>query len=185
MLLLPDKVHGKPKEWLLENVLYLPNASANLFSVKQVSGSGGSVTFTDNKCFVYKNQTLLYESRQNPFMDYITAETLPGPYTLNDVFPMPTSMQYVGDRAQAALTARVSALMGATAEVWHARLGHLGLDNMALMINKEMVDGFPLTKVDLDATKKDPSRFCEPCAWRGEVGMGLVRAGGVRRKCSS
>ena len=75
---------------------------------------------------------------------------------------MPTAMQYNGDRKQAANTARVSGLR-AGAEVWHARMGHLGLDNMALMINKEMVDGFNLTKAELEETKRDPSRFCEPC----------------------
>jgi hypothetical protein len=42
-------------------------------------------------------------------------------------------------------------------------MGHLGLDNMGLMISKEMVDGFPLTKAELDETRKNPDRFCELC----------------------
>jgi transposase InsO family protein len=42
-------------------------------------------------------------------------------------------------------------------------MGHLGLDNMVLMITREMVDGFPLTKAQLDKSRKNPDRFCEPC----------------------
>jgi hypothetical protein len=78
------------------------------------------------------------------------------------VFFMPPCMQYVGDKRQAALSSRVHGLSAGT-EVWHARLGHLGLDNMALMMNREMVDGFDLTKKELEETRRNPSRFCEPC----------------------
>jgi hypothetical protein len=42
-------------------------------------------------------------------------------------------------------------------------MGHLGLDNMGLMISREMVDGFPLRKAQIDETRKNPDRFCEPC----------------------
>ncbi len=61
ILLLPGKHGGKPKEWLIEKVLYLPTAGANLFSVKQVSGQNGRVVFEDDKCSVSINKKLIYE----------------------------------------------------------------------------------------------------------------------------
>lgn len=153
--LLPGSVHSRPSTMILDNVLYMPQAAADLFSVKQVSEPGEAVVFAEDQCFIYKNQVLLFKSATNSHTNYISAETDPGPYTLKDVFSPPACMLFQANPRQAALTARVHALPAGT-EVWHARMGHLGLDNMGLMINKEMVDGFPLTKAQLDETRKNP-----------------------------
>ena len=131
-------------------------AGANLFSVKKVPGTGEAVVFTDDKCYMYKNKELIYESDASSHSNYIGGRTVPGSYTVKkDIFSLPTNLLFNDDKPQTALSARVYALNAGT-EVWHARMGHLGFDNMNLMINREMVDGFSLTKSELEATRKNP-----------------------------
>jgi hypothetical protein len=72
----------------------------------------------------------------NSQTNYINADTAPGPFTLKDVDNMPTRLQYAKNPS---LTAQVFGLRAMSPEVWHARLGHLGLDNMGLLISKDMV----------------------------------------------
>ena len=121
--------------------------------------------FAEDQCFNYKNQVLLFKSATNSHTNYISAETAPGPYTLSDVFTIAPSVQFQSNRCHAALTARVHAL-NAEIEVWHACMGHLGLDNMGLMITREMVDGFPLTKSQLDETRKIPIASVSLASWQ-------------------
>jgi hypothetical protein len=96
----------------------------------------------------------------NSHTNYINADTAPGPFTLKDVDNIPTGVLFAKNPS---LTARVFGLRAVLPEVWHARLGHLGLDNMGLLISKDMVRGFRLTKSQIEDTKKNPDRFCEPC----------------------
>ena len=103
-------MHSRPSTMILEDVLYMHQAAANLFSVKQVSGPNEAVVFAEDQCFIYKDQVLLFKSATNSHANYITAETVPCPYSLNDVFTIPPSMQYTDNKRHAALAARVYAL---------------------------------------------------------------------------
>jgi hypothetical protein len=37
------------------------------------------------------------------------------------------------------------------------------MSNMDLLIREDMVTGFPITRPQLEQTKDNPNRFCEPC----------------------
>jgi hypothetical protein len=50
--LLPSSSHSLPSDMILDNVLYMPQAAANLFSVKQVSGHGEAIIFAEDQCFI-------------------------------------------------------------------------------------------------------------------------------------
>jgi hypothetical protein len=138
----------------------MPQAAANLFSVKQVSGQGEAVIFAEDQCFIYKNQVFLIRSAMNSHTNYINAETAPIPFTLEDVESIPTCVKYAKNPS---LTSRVFGLRAVSTEVWHARLGHFGLENMGLLVSKNMVLGFPLTKSQIEDIRKNVDRFCELC----------------------
>jgi hypothetical protein len=119
------------------------------------------VVFEDDRCCIYKDQVLLFKSLPNSHTNNLDVATVPGTFAPKDVPSLPTSIQY---SATPCLTAYVSALRAlATTEVWRARLGHLGLDNMELLIQKQMVLGFPITQSQIQETNKDIDRFCELC----------------------
>jgi hypothetical protein len=90
--LLPGSSHSPPSTMILDDVLYILQAAANLFLVKQVYGRGEAVIFAEDQCLYYKDQVLLFKSPTNSHTNYLSAATAPGPFTLKDV---PTIATYV------------------------------------------------------------------------------------------
>ena len=43
----------------VEKVLYVPTLTGSLLSVKKLTSKGNTVEFTDNQCFIRKNEKLL------------------------------------------------------------------------------------------------------------------------------
>jgi hypothetical protein len=153
-------IDGPSTTMILDDVLHIPQAAASLFSVKNLAGHGQAVVFSGDRWYIYKDQVLLFRSQSNSHNNYLSATLVPGPFTTDNIPTCPTSIQYCKDPA---LVARVFGLRAASPDVWHARLGHLGLSNMDLLISKDMVTGFPITRFQLNQTKDNPDHFCEPC----------------------
>ena len=106
----------------LKDVLYVPGALANLFSVKQATSNGATITFEDDKGIVRDEMgNVLLEATSRGGLYCITAHP----------------------KIEQALVATE------TAELWHRRLGHLGYDNLAKLPN--MVDGIKIPASDFKA----------------------------------
>lgn len=124
----------------LEDVLYVRDLAANLFSVKQATNRGARVVFEDGKCVISTNHGRLAEAYQHE-----------GLYTL--------MVQYNGKNGT-----DVKALVAAvkeTPELWHRRLGHMGYTNLSKLLKGNMVDGINLHTKAIEEAKH---KVCEPCA---------------------
>jgi transposase InsO family protein len=110
---------------VLQDVLYVPQATCNLFSVKQATSKGVEAVFNVNTCDItYKGKLM------------IKAVSGGGLYTFTAVYQEP-----------------VGAMLGETAELWHRRFGHLGYDNLAKLVAKGMVNGINVKEQDVKAAK--------------------------------
>jgi hypothetical protein len=97
-------------------------------------------------------------SEHNTHTNYLSAKLVPGPLSQVDIPTYSSSVQYWKHPER---TASEHGLRVATPETWHARLGHLSLNNMDLLVSKDMVTGYPLTRLQIQLTKDDPNRFYE------------------------
>jgi hypothetical protein len=86
-------VDGPSTTMILEDVLYIPTAAANLFSVKQLSGYGQAVVFFGDRCHIYKDQILLFRSEQDTHTNYLSAKHVPGPLSRDDIPTYSASVQ--------------------------------------------------------------------------------------------
>jgi len=102
-------------------VLYVPEASFNLFSIRAATTSGAQVTFTEDKCHVSIDGELCMEGVKHGDLDAV--------------------YEYK-------VTAMAAAPME-TRELWHRRFGHLGYDSLIKLKSKEMVDGISVTEAQL------------------------------------
>ena len=99
------------EDLMLKDVLCVPGALANLFSVKQATSNGATITFEDDKGIVRDEMgNVLLEATSRGGLYCITAQP----------------------KIEQAL------VVTETAELWHRRLGHLGYDNLGKLPN--MVD---------------------------------------------
>ena len=135
-VVLTTTVGGMHRNIRLQNVLYVPGATTNLFSVKQATRNEATITFADNKCEVMKNGSVLVE-----------AINIDGLYCIMTV--------RVDDEK-----AMVGVASKETPELWHRRYGHLGYGNLATLVNGNMVQGINVTAADFKALQKE---VCDPC----------------------
>jgi hypothetical protein len=118
---------------ILEDVLYVPTAAANLFSIPHAAIKGAQFIFNMDSCFIKFGDHILAEAKRHN-----------GLYCING-------------------TTQESALLTATKEspeLWHRRFGHLGYDNLAKLRDKGMVSGINVQAQDFKAAN---SSVCEPC----------------------
>ena len=121
----------------LINVLYVPEATVNLFSVKRAMDSGAQITFKDNKCYVTLEGALCMEGiSKNGLM------------VINE------------GRSDQDFALGAAATSQETAELWHRRFGHLGYDNLYKLQSKSMVDGISVAAAQFKEQQKE---VCEPC----------------------
>ncbi|DBA92951.1 TPA: hypothetical protein ACH3X2_14242 [Trebouxia sp. C0005] len=106
---------------LLRNVLHVPEASANLFSIRTATEAGAQVIFQGNICYIHKDNKLWLEGSKHGYLFVITEDKV----------------------IEQAMTASSKQ----SAELWHRRFGHLGYDNLIKL--KGMVDGISVTDVQL------------------------------------
>jgi hypothetical protein len=124
----------------LNNVLYVPEAAFNLFSVKRSTSMGATVEFNNDMCIVKKDGKVKLEATAHG----------------NDLYCFEARYNL----GAVALAARATSKWE-TAELWHRRLGHLGYDNLAKLASTGMVQGIGVPVKDILAAKDN---LCEPCA---------------------
>ena len=141
----PIMVGGAPRTITLQDVLYVPNFTHNLFSVRLADKKGFNISIANDMCRVTKNDFVWIEAPGSNN----------GLYTFTAVKgnPDPTG-------SSVALLARE------TPELWHRRLGHLGYANLVNLQRHRMVQGISVTEAEFRAT---PSAVCEPCVLAKQV----------------
>lgn len=128
-----SKIGTLYKKIELTDVLYMPKSCANLVSLMQVSEKGGHVVIKDGKCAIVVGDQIVAVSQKTY-----------GLFTF---------------KTQRPATALVAKQIE-SAELWHRRFGHLGYENLAKMVQNEMVEGVNLTA---ESFKEGTHEVCGPC----------------------
>jgi hypothetical protein len=131
-------VPGDPKgNWpgvVLKEVYYMPDFKCNLISIGCLLKRKATVEFNAEKASIFYQGRLVLEAP-----------------TINNTWGVPAGAPRV------AMSARADK---ETPELWHRRYAHLGYDNLAKLVEHDMVDGIHLEPTTFkDAGKK----VCEPC----------------------
>lgn len=126
----------------VKNVLYVPEARCNLFSVRKVESAGMTIVFENAKVKVFRNsqivavgnrRSLLYELEFYPISSEANALYTCGEVRKSD-------------------------------ELWHRRYGHLSQKNLLNLVQKNMVNGFQKPqKVPATGKECDTVILCESC----------------------
>ncbi|GKD29574.1 retrovirus-related pol polyprotein from transposon TNT 1-94 [Tanacetum coccineum] len=151
-----DTTTGKKK--VLHDVLFVPKLAHNLLSIGQLICSGLVIVFDDGYCYI---------------QDKRSGQTIAKVgMTTNRMFPLDVSS--VKEKAMFVKAWKDS-------DIWHFRYGHLHLNGLKLLKNKDMVMGLP---------NIDDIEFCEGCvlgkqsrnsfpvgkSWRASRHLELVHA---------
>lgn len=131
----PGDPNGKWTGVTLKEVYYMPGFKVNLISIGCLLKKEATVEFNANKASVFYKGRLVLEAP-----------------TINNTWGVPA-----GAPPRVAMSAQADK---ETPELWHRRYAHLGYDNLAKLVEQDMVNG-----INLDPTTiKDASnRVCEPC----------------------
>ena len=130
-------IQTRHSEVELINVLYVPEATVNLFSVKRAMDRGAQITFKDSKCYVTLEGALCMEGiSKNGLM------------VVNE------------GRSDQDFALGTAATSQETAELWTRRFGHLGYDNLYKLQSKSMVEGISVVAAQFKEQQKE---ICEPC----------------------
>jgi hypothetical protein len=136
---LTTEVAGTRKELVLTDVIYVPGANCNLFSVKRADERGATVHFTRGMCTICMGKEVLLEGWNQGDDLYCFAAT----YKAEDIWGLVTRTSVE------------------TAQLWHRRFGHLGYDNLARLQQHGMVNGI---HVEAEDFKRAKEQLCDPCA---------------------
>lgn len=128
-------VNGKRRKCKAHDVLYLPDLSCNLFSVKRVTRAGFTVSFANDKAEISQEGTIY------------AVGWLKGKLYELDVYCKSNEMG----------SALVSGKVAKNAMLWHRRYGHVGCDSLQQLVKKDMITGLKLAEFDKDTI------LCEPC----------------------
>ena len=128
--------------FVLHDVLYVPEATENLISVRAATKRGLAFTFHADRCEITMNGAALAVAP-------CTGDTI---YYLHG-HPITAD----APQALAALHKLESP------ELWHRRYAHLGYENLARLQTKGMVNGITTTAAEFKAAAAGGSP-CEPCA---------------------
>lgn len=106
----------------LNNALYVPGLTCNLFSVRSANLSGGGVTFIGNKCVIYnkKGKACGFGSVTGKLYKLHCR-----PVVCNEAHIVNGSSKF---------------------DLWHQRMGHLNCQQMEEAIGKDLVTGVKLSK---------------------------------------
>jgi transposase InsO family protein len=118
----------------LREVLYIPGAVANLFSVQQATKGGASVSMDSASCTISHSGNVIAQ-----------AADIGGIYGFNAVYK----------QEEIAMLATAKE----TPTLWHRRFGHLGSDNLAKLVNDNMVTGINVNAAEFTQAP----HLCEPC----------------------
>jgi hypothetical protein len=135
----------------LTGVLWVPSQAMSLFSVKEVSGHGGTTVFQDEACMIYKDKVPLFTRRPHSHSNYLSSDLIIKHKNPESLLP-PGFL--LGPTAMAARVKYESA------ELWHARFAHLSWTNIEKLIKKNLVRGM---NVDPKEIHGCIGNFCEEC----------------------
>lgn len=131
-------VEGQAMPVLLTNVLHVPGLKFNLLSVPQCVQKGAAVEFLENSCNISMHDVVLAVAEPGAAGLYVVKQF---PMEQDDSIP-------------------VLAAVCSSAQLWHARFGHLGYDNLAKLVKSGMVTGMDVSAADIMQQK---SELCEGC----------------------
>ena len=120
---------------VLKDVLYVPQAPNNLFSISRLDESGGHANMGDGRIHLYdKNKNLIAVGRK-------------------------VERMYLLDVTAAPALERValSTEMANTWQDWHRRFGHIGVSGLQRTLSKRLVTGMTVNETDL------PKFDCAAC----------------------
>ena len=123
----------------LKDVLHVPGAVANLFSVKQALSKGAGVYFEKDICTV----------RGQNNHKVIQAALHEGLFSFENDYAASSK----------AVETTMLAMAKETPQLWHRRFGHLGYDNLARL--PSMVSGMKVEEADIK--KAAATEVCQPC----------------------
>ena len=121
---------------VLKDVLYIPTAAANLFSITTATGRGTKFNFGPTCCSIRQHGRDIGAAKRGP----------------NGLYYIPSLRE--------GATALAATPKPETAELWHRRFGHLGYHNLEALVREDMVDGIKVPERDFKAQK---AAVCEPC----------------------
>ncbi|KAI3500109.1 hypothetical protein L1887_35925 [Cichorium endivia] len=110
----------------LQNVFHVPGMKKNLLSVSQLTSSGNYVLFGPQDVKVYKDLKIF----EKPTIEGRRVES---------VYVLSAESAYVDKTRK-----------NETADLWHARLGHVGYHKLKVIIEKSMLKGLPQLEVKTD-----------------------------------
>ena len=128
------------RKLVLRDVLYVPEAKANLLSMSHARKAGARFVIDQHGCKVYYGPDLLATAKERDGLYIIESQ---------------------GAKPARAMLAQPKETAQEWHRRWHRRFGHLGYENLAKMVKGNMVKGINLSAEDfLEANKE----VCEPCA---------------------
>lgn len=136
---LTTSVAGQPSTFTLRGVLHIPEAAANLFSVRQATSNGAKVAFSPSSCVISHSGSTL-----------AVATTMHGLYCMKADSP---SLPAMPETAMLAASKE-------SAQLWHRRYAHLGYGNLAKLVKGNMVTGI---NIKPDEFMAQLEQLCEPC----------------------
>lgn len=128
-------VTNKGESFVLSQVLHVPGVKFNLFSLREVTRKGYTVTMVDDNVFVNHGPNIILSG---------TAAGS-GNYKMNF-------------SAKSSVLACPAIPKGVSIQVWHQRLGHTNYTTVKQMIDQGQVDG-------LICVNCNPPEICEPCVF--------------------
>lgn len=127
---------------VLVDVYYNPTAPANLISLIKARKAGFRYSADDKyTTLTFDGQTVVRAQYDSTGLAYV---------------PVMSPQQYRRETLKAFFTKPKE-----TPELWHARYGHLGSDNLSKLVDKQMVTGINLKSTDIKASSTVP---CDSCA---------------------
>ncbi|KAK4327573.1 hypothetical protein Pmani_001980 [Petrolisthes manimaculis] len=126
-MLLPD---NKIQKCILSDVLYVPKLSFNLLSVSKSAKLGKVTKFSGNECKIFceKDNLIAFAEKKG------------------NLYHLKCTM-YVH---------KANAACKLDENIWHRRYGHLGIDNLKILVRDDLLDG-----LNFDVNKE--LEFCEAC----------------------
>jgi hypothetical protein len=126
----------------LGDVLYVPEASVNLISVRRATANGARFIFEGSTCVITVHDIIVATARtQADGLYYIHA--------MEDSCSSPTANVLVANKSGKE-----------TAELWHRRYGHLGYSNLQRLVSDNMVKGINIKASDFKGNQQET---CESC----------------------
>ncbi|KAG6532973.1 hypothetical protein ZIOFF_006833 [Zingiber officinale] len=118
----------------LNSVYHVPGIQKNLFSVANAVDAGNFVLFGPRDVKFLRN------------VKEIKADVVHTGTRVNDLFVLSASNSYIEKMSS-----------NDNSSLWHARLGHLNMTKLKVMIQRKLVDGLP------DLSKVEDEKICEGC----------------------